>query len=112
ADVEGLAAVAALVGGADDAHERAGERHVGEDALAGDELDLVDDPLLGGGGHGDEDPVLADEHGEELVADGDLTGDDVEVAEADADLVEVDAGDAALLRQGLEGRYLREGAGL
>ena len=47
--------------------ERARERDVREDALAGDELELVDDLLLGGRGHRDEDAILAHEHRQELV---------------------------------------------
>ena len=105
-----LAARLAVVGGGDGARERRVHGDVRVDLLAGDELELVDDPLVAGVRHGQEDAVPAHEDGEDAMGLSDLARHHVEVLQHDGHLGEIDPGHAVLLRQRAQRLDLVEGA--
>ena len=91
-----------VVGGRDRLDERRVHRDVRVDLLARHELELVDDALVVGVGHREEDAVAPHEHRQDAVRLGQLARHDVEVLEQDGDLREVDARDAVLLGERAE----------
>ncbi len=95
----------------DDRRKRSFERDVRVDLLAGDELQLVDHFLLARVRHRDEEPIVAHEHRQDQVFLGDLPRQQVQVIEAQAQLAEIDAGNAVLLTQGFERRDVRDRTG-